>query len=106
MARGDSGQVIAMNPTSDGWSLGSSSSNEQGTCLRDTQVVEMVNTPMIVTGLNNSVDGGTIYRTGGYIGKCRFAKKIISLRHKCDKQAKTSSEQLDYRVWSSGEVKI
>lgn len=61
MARGDRGQVIAVNPTSDGWSLGSSSSNEQGTCLRDTEVVEMVNTPMIVTGLNNSVDGGTYH---------------------------------------------
>lgn len=48
MARGDKGQVIAMNPTNDGWSLGSSSSNEQRTCLRDTEVVEMVNTPMIV----------------------------------------------------------
>lgn len=51
MARGDRGQVIAMNPTNDGWSLGSSSSNAQRTCLRDTAVVEMVNTPMIVNWL-------------------------------------------------------
>lgn len=44
MARGDREKVIAMNQTNDGWCLGISSSNEQRICLRDIEVVEMVNT--------------------------------------------------------------
>lgn len=46
------------------------------------------------------MDGGTIYKTRRHIGKGRFERKILSLRHKCDK---TSSEQL--RLLESGELK-
>ena len=43
------------------------------------------------------MDSGATYRTSEHIGKGRFRRKITSLKYKCNKQVKTSSEQLDNR---------
>lgn len=89
MARGDREKVIAMNQTNDGWRLGSSSSNEQRICLRDIEVVEMVNT-LKIFWLEKLNEWWCHLQNKGIYRKRQVWKENSKSGHKFDKQVKTS----------------